>query len=212
MVALRRGEVDRALAQLSAASQALPDDARVLYALGFAYLGKDMLAFAEQAFRRVLALNPATTALQGLVVQLALRQGNHTLLSRGDEGLSNVAARMAQPIPGTPLRIAAAVPRVDPPLLGLGAIPLLAGAGVFLLLAVVAFRLPRGATSVSKVEDTTPTFAEALRTPADGIEGEDGAAPPATPAAASIVALQSIVSACCSLTPPAAITAGQRTM
>ncbi|MDC6679090.1 tetratricopeptide repeat protein, partial [Leclercia adecarboxylata] len=61
MVALRRGEVDRALAQLSAASQALPDDARVLYALGFAYLGKDMLAFAEQAFRRVLALNPATT-------------------------------------------------------------------------------------------------------------------------------------------------------
>ncbi len=76
MVALRRGEVDRALAQLSAASQALPDDARVLYALGFAYLGKDMLAFAEQAFRRVLALNPATTALQGLVVQLALRQGN----------------------------------------------------------------------------------------------------------------------------------------
>lgn len=76
MVALRRGDADRALALLAAASQALPDDPRVLYALGFAYLGKDMLAFAEQAFRRVLVLNPAITSLHGLVVQLALRQGN----------------------------------------------------------------------------------------------------------------------------------------
>ncbi|AWH15952.1 adenylate cyclase [Stenotrophomonas sp. ZAC14D2_NAIMI4_7] len=76
MVALRRGDADRALALLSAAGQALPDDPRVLYALGFAYLGKDMLAFAEQAFRRVLVLNPAITSLHGLVVQLALRQGN----------------------------------------------------------------------------------------------------------------------------------------
>ncbi|MDN8646345.1 tetratricopeptide repeat protein [Stenotrophomonas indicatrix] len=76
MVALRRGDADRALALLSAASQALPDDTRVLYALGFAYLGKDMLAFAEQAFRRVLALNPKMSSLHGMVVQLALRQGN----------------------------------------------------------------------------------------------------------------------------------------
>jgi tetratricopeptide (TPR) repeat protein len=76
MVALRRGEGDRALALLSAASEAMPGDSRVLYALGFAYLGKDMLAFAEQAFRRVLELNPTLTTLQGLVVQLALRQGH----------------------------------------------------------------------------------------------------------------------------------------
>lgn len=76
MLALRRDDADRALALLSAAARALPDDARVLYALGFAYLGKDMLAFAEQAFRRVLLLNPALTSLHGLVVQLALRQGN----------------------------------------------------------------------------------------------------------------------------------------
>jgi len=77
MVALRRGDLDRALGQLTRANQALPDDPRVLYALGFAYLGKDMLAFAEQAFRRVLELNPGIHALQGLVVQLALRQDNH---------------------------------------------------------------------------------------------------------------------------------------
>ena len=76
MIALRRNDPDRALALLSAASQALPNDGRILYALGFAYLGKDLLAFAEQAFRRVLEINPAITSLQGLLVQLALRQGN----------------------------------------------------------------------------------------------------------------------------------------
>ncbi len=76
MIALRRGEGDRAVALLSAAAQALPNDPRVLYALGFAYLGKDMLAFSEQAFRRVLDLNPALTSLQGLLVQLQVRQGN----------------------------------------------------------------------------------------------------------------------------------------
>ncbi|PSD48593.1 adenylate cyclase, partial [Stenotrophomonas maltophilia] len=76
MIALRRDDPDRALTLLSAANQAQPNDTRVLYALGFAYLGKDMLAFAEQAFRRVLELNPAISSLHGLVVQLALRQGN----------------------------------------------------------------------------------------------------------------------------------------
>lgn len=76
MVALQRGDADRALALLSAAAQAMPDDPRVLYALGFAYLRKDMLAFAEQAFRRVLELSPSLTSLHGLVVQLALSQNN----------------------------------------------------------------------------------------------------------------------------------------
>lgn len=81
MVALRRGALDDALAQLTAATRALPDDPRILYALGFAYMGKDMLAFAEQAFRRVLALKPGMTALHGLLVQLALRQGKTTAAS-----------------------------------------------------------------------------------------------------------------------------------
>ncbi|WP_102947221.1 tetratricopeptide repeat protein [Stenotrophomonas sp. VV52] len=76
LVALRRNDGDRALSLLSAASRALPNDARIIYALGMAYLGKDMLAFAEQAFRRALELNPGMTSLQGLLVQLALRQGN----------------------------------------------------------------------------------------------------------------------------------------
>ena len=76
MLALHAGEVDRALAVLSAAAGQRQDDPRLLYALGFAYLGKDMLAFAEQAFRRVVELTPENRALRGMVVQLALRQGN----------------------------------------------------------------------------------------------------------------------------------------
>ncbi|WP_282295992.1 tetratricopeptide repeat protein [Stenotrophomonas sp. PS02289] len=76
MLALRRGDVSRALPLLSTASQLLPNDPRVLYALGFAHMSNGTLAFAEQCFRRVLELNPALTSLQGLLVQLALRQGN----------------------------------------------------------------------------------------------------------------------------------------
>ena len=96
MIALQQGELDPALAHLSAAARALPDDPRILYALGFAYLGKDMLAFAEQAFRRVIALNPALGSLRGLVVQLALRQGNHAAAS---EMIEETLAQQPQQAP-----------------------------------------------------------------------------------------------------------------
>ncbi|WP_296252743.1 tetratricopeptide repeat protein [uncultured Stenotrophomonas sp.] len=97
MVALRRGDADRALAILSAASIKLPGDVRVLYALGFAYLGKDMVAFAEQAFRRVIELNPGNHALRGLVVQLALRQGH---LDNAAEMMREVLATPQGDTPG----------------------------------------------------------------------------------------------------------------
>lgn len=97
MVALRRGDVDRALAVLSVASERLPDDPRLLYALGFAYLGKDLLAFAEQAFRRVVELNPSNDALRGLLVQLALRQGH---LDRAAEVMRDVLATPRGDSPG----------------------------------------------------------------------------------------------------------------
>ena len=97
MVALRRGDADRALALLSAASQRLPNDPRVLYALGFAYLGKELLAFAEQAFQRVLELNPDNHALRGLLVQLALRQGH---VDRAAEALRQVLATPQGDTPG----------------------------------------------------------------------------------------------------------------
>ncbi|MET0329486.1 MAG: phosphomannomutase/phosphoglucomutase, partial [Luteimonas sp.] len=131
-----------------------------------------------------LPLSLATAGLESASMDaatyLALRQGSHTVLARGDTGLANVAARLSQPVPGTPLRVAAAVPHLGQAPLGLGAMPLLAGAGLLLLLAVAAWRLPRTASPGTKAEDTTPTFAEALRTPvaADAVEGEDGAPVP----------------------------------
>ena len=124
-----------------------------------------------------LPLARATAGLEGAPLDpatyLALRQGNHTLLARGDESLSNVAARMAQPVPGTPLRIAAAVPRVGAAPLGLGAIPLLAAAGLLALLAVLALRMPRGSGVVVRSDDTTPTLAESLLSaPPEAAEGD----------------------------------------
>ncbi|KAF1693584.1 tetratricopeptide repeat protein [Pseudoxanthomonas koreensis] len=74
IVALRRGDADGALAMLAAAARRLPDDPRLLHALGFAYLAKGHWAFAEQAFRRVMEMMPATAGLQVLIAQLALRQ------------------------------------------------------------------------------------------------------------------------------------------
>ncbi|ATD66522.1 phosphomannomutase [Luteimonas chenhongjianii] len=124
-----------------------------------------------------LPLARATAGLEGAPLDpatyLALRQGNHTLLARGDESLANVAARMAQPVPGTPLRIAAAVPRVGPAPLGLGAVPLLAAAGLLALLAVLALRLPRGSGVVVRSDDTTPTLAQSLLSaPPEAAEGD----------------------------------------
>jgi len=75
VIALRRGDADRALVLLSRASERLPDNPQVLFALGFAYLGKGHFAFAERAFDRVIALQPPGTALRALKAQLAARQG-----------------------------------------------------------------------------------------------------------------------------------------
>jgi len=73
-LALRRGDPDRALSILTSASQRAPDDAQVRYALGFAYLAKGHLAFAEQAFRGVLEKTPDAGGLRGLIAELLRRQ------------------------------------------------------------------------------------------------------------------------------------------
>lgn len=74
MLALRRGDADRALAVLSHAASIAPDDPQVLHALGFAYLAKDHLAFAEQCFARLAELNPQQHTLQLLIADLLRRQ------------------------------------------------------------------------------------------------------------------------------------------
>ena len=76
MLALRRGDPAKALSILSSAAQADPDDVQVLYALGFAYTDQGLFAFAEQAFRGVLAKAPKTTGLHRLIANLLVKQGN----------------------------------------------------------------------------------------------------------------------------------------
>jgi tetratricopeptide (TPR) repeat protein len=76
-LALRRGDPDRALSILTSASEREPDDVQLRYALGFAYLAKEHLAFAEQAFRGVLEKTPEAGGLRGLIAELLRRQGRY---------------------------------------------------------------------------------------------------------------------------------------
>lgn len=75
MVALRRGQPERALSILSAAQARTPDDPQLLYALGFAYLENNHLAFAEQAFRRVAERGLGGASLPQLLAEVMYRQG-----------------------------------------------------------------------------------------------------------------------------------------
>src|SRR5690606_16234786 len=72
---LERGDADTALVLLSEASQREPDDVQIRYALGFAYLKKGHLAFAEQAFRGALEKMPSAHGLHALLADLLRRQG-----------------------------------------------------------------------------------------------------------------------------------------
>jgi tetratricopeptide (TPR) repeat protein len=76
MIALHQGEADKALALLNQAAAQLPDDPRILYGLGFAFLAKEHLAFAEQTFRKLIAAQPDSLPMMALVADLCLRQGH----------------------------------------------------------------------------------------------------------------------------------------
>lgn len=94
-LASRRGDHDRALSLLSNASQRAPEDVQVLNALAFAYLAKGHLAFAEQAFRRILD-KTGHAPLRGLLAQILLQQG------RPAEAADEIAALMSDPAQVTP--------------------------------------------------------------------------------------------------------------
>lgn len=102
---------------------------------------------------------------------LGLRQGTHDLVTQGDSGLAQIAEAQARPIAGTPLRLAAAVPNVEPGPLGLGA---LASGIVALLLAFIAVlllvgrdrlpkRLPLPRRTSAVEVDEGPTLRESLQ-------------------------------------------------
>ena len=97
---------------------------------------------------------------------LALRQGSASVLERGDPALAGAAEALAAPIPGSELRVAAAVPdRAGGPL-GLGALGCAIAAVLSALLALLAWRGPillrRGDRESNGDEAPTQTLAEVM--------------------------------------------------
>ena len=96
MLALRRGDGERAQVILATALKRTPDDPQLLYALGFAYLQLGHLAFAEQAFRKVIERVPSAVNLHALVADLLRQQG------RPADAAEAMAPLLADPAKATP--------------------------------------------------------------------------------------------------------------
>ncbi|UNK48102.1 phosphomannomutase/phosphoglucomutase [Lysobacter sp. S4-A87] len=83
---------------------------------------------------------------------VALRQGGFSAVERGDTSLAGGAEALAAKVPGSDLRVAAAVPDVAGGPLGLDAMLCFAAAIVFALLALLAWRAPHLKLARGKVE------------------------------------------------------------
>ncbi|WP_082578462.1 phosphomannomutase/phosphoglucomutase [Lysobacter sp. Root690] len=121
---------------------------------------------------------------------LALRQGGFSVIERGDTALGNGAEAMAAKIPGSDLRVAAAVPDIAGGPLGLGALPCFIAAVVLALLAFVLIRVrQRMGRAAAPVEDEGPvqTLAETMSaSPLDLLAGNVTENSTAAPRAVSI--------------------------
>jgi len=119
---------------------------------------------------------------------LALRQGSFNVIERGSRTLANSADALARPIEGSGLRMAAAVPGVEPGPLGLGPVPaaivaaLLAVIAVLLLLGKARLPLPRRGDGDATLEHG-PTLSESLAEAAAQaqVDAPDEAAVPTPP-------------------------------
>ena len=90
-----------------------------------------------------LPLSIATDALRSANVDdgsyLALREGNYSVMERGDKRLSGTAEALSAKVPATDLRIVAGLPDTTDGLFGMGAIASLVAALILLALGVAAF-------------------------------------------------------------------------
>ena len=98
---------------------------------------------------------------------LALRQGNATVVERGDAALAEAAEALAAPIPGSDLRVAAALPDMAGGPLGLGPLGCAIAALLSALLALLAWRAPialrrRAGGAGATDEEPSQTLAEAM--------------------------------------------------
>ncbi|MGO1073806.1 phosphomannomutase/phosphoglucomutase [Lysobacter sp. CA199] len=95
---------------------------------------------------------------------MALRQGGFNVVERGDTALNNGAEAMAAQIPGSDLRVAAAVPDIAGGPFGLGALPCFIAAVLLGVLAFVLVRLRQRFGGVEPVSEEGPvqTLAETM--------------------------------------------------
>jgi phosphomannomutase/phosphoglucomutase len=154
--------------RLAAMEQALAEGKPVAWVVTDG-LGKQKLALAAPVLRSGetigvasvrLPLDSLSSGIEGARVPedtyLALRQGSSSLVERGDKALANGAEAMAAKVPGSDLRVAAAVPDVAGGPFGLGWLPC---AILTVLLVLGAF-----------VAWLYPTLTRGRRTKAAGIE------------------------------------------
>ncbi len=73
-VALAKGEGERAIELLNAAAAALPNDVEVLTALAIAYQKHGHVAFAEQALRKAINLQPRSAGLRLMLIESLISQ------------------------------------------------------------------------------------------------------------------------------------------
>ncbi|MCI4569062.1 phosphomannomutase/phosphoglucomutase [Lysobacter sp. CFH 32150] len=125
-----------------------------------------------------LPLARATAAIEASNIgddsYLALRQGSHSVVERGDSSLGTGAEVLATAVPGTDWRVAAALPDITGAPFGLSALLCAIAAVVFALLALFAFRTSRKLQPVgpeATVHEASPTLAQALE--------QEPSAPPA---------------------------------
>ncbi|GAA5066576.1 phosphomannomutase/phosphoglucomutase [Lysobacter panacisoli] len=97
---------------------------------------------------------------------LALRQGGYSAVERGDKQLAGGAEALAEKIPGSDLRVAAAVPDVAGGPFGLDALACFIAAAVMLLLAFLTWRAPhiklRRKAAEADEEGPVQTLAESM--------------------------------------------------
>lgn len=95
MQALQRGDAATALQLLHDAAARVPEDSRILFALGFTYLAHDNLELAERAFRRIIDIDARARGMRSLLAELLARQ------HRYDEALKILAPLLDDPEAGT---------------------------------------------------------------------------------------------------------------
>jgi phosphomannomutase/phosphoglucomutase len=105
--------------------------------------GEQVVAVAVVMLDPRRIVDPVASAPVDEATYLALRQGGFSIAERGDAELSDAAEALARPVTGSDLRIAAAVPDTAAAPFGLTATGCFIAAGVFALLALLAWRAPQ---------------------------------------------------------------------